>query len=991
MGEMQVFGDGALRLEEDVRVDQDGRGARAVRMRTAGWLFVCCLLAHGSGAPAWSQARNPLRLKVSGTTNTQAVLSYTAPDSGACTVKVSQQASLTPLVHDVDPALFPGSDQDTRPEAITAQTSRVFVVGKRLTQQAADGKTYSRALETYALHYYHVACGSVVMSGTFTTANIPLGMTYNDVPQVDAGNPGQWMIPTPLQDRTQTIADPQTGALLKRVSIDPDKQGSGSNGLFTSYGGFVRNCPNKLQTAPDGSHGYLCIFTQLDQGYGTLYYIIPATGEVRKLGMIYSGSANIDDDMNMASSDGANTYRSEYNGDFTAQATASFAPPVLYSSVPTGTLMHDYDSSFDPTMFNCSGAVAPAGGYVLINCLRGVQDSYGWLGVLYGGDGRVIAPGCTGGDACPRIVAAMNVTAAPETRWCMLHSIQQIPNNPLASLNFQLGHFAATYNSGNFGSAPLATHLTSAIGAGQASITVDGDPKSLDPTDTYAQSAAVGDVFYIGQSAADTITITGISSGSILHVDGDPRRRPRTVNQKIWNVTHSTATAFSAGEVVWAGCKAGFFLTYWKFLNDPHGQDTTNTNVVVDSYWDGGGHDDDGPLGRVTEYGSGWAAVYGTVIDHLNQPLSLVIDDSPGFAGVHGLDYGSTTSKHPSYQQDATQTPASEQRWFMDMMPFDGGNLFSPNPGATLVSGQLYKYILVPGAPLGRKQVATIASSGGFSLLDISGPGSLISDQPADAYKYCVANVAGECRAGSQPGDIFINAPKVQYLYCTGGDGPNPGNLDLCFGNAGTWAQGMAQVYLGTTSPDSVAHSRIVTHGLAGIKDMFYYSTAKSLPNASWALFNVGVEGVTTVNVWMAKIPPLAAQDTVDRSTFVRSPILITPPLGQHIASATIEFGYSEQGDAGQHYCTSRRETCVAVSATVNDAMPFYYAQTETYTRMPCAKSCSITLPVLPAHVAFYQVKFYDAQGVLVGPGDRGVSVEAGAVKPGGIPANAIQ
>jgi len=137
--------------------------------------------------------------------------------------------------------------------------------------------------------------------------------------------------------------------------------------------------------------------------------------------------------------------------------------------------------------------------------------------------------------------------------------------------------------------------------------------------------------------------------------------------------------------------------------------------------------------------------------------------------------------------------------------------------------------------------------------------------------------------------------------------------------------------------------------------------------------------------------PPLAAQDTVNRSTFVRSPILITPPLGQHIASATIEFGYSEQGDASQHYCTSRRETCVAVSATVNDALPFYYAQTETYTRMPCARSCSISLPVLPAHVAFYQVKFYDAQGVLVGAGDRGVSVEAGAVKPGGIPANAIQ
>src|ERR1035438_2171718 len=61
--------------------------------------------------------------------------------------------------------------------------------------------------------------------------------------------------------------------------------------------------------------------------------------------------------------------------------------------------------------------------------------------------------------------------------------------------------------------------------------------------------------------------------------------------------------------------------------------------------------------------------------------------------------YGSTTSKHPSYHQDEAQAPASELRWFMDMMPFDGGNLMSPNPGATLISGQLYKYILYPTNP----------------------------------------------------------------------------------------------------------------------------------------------------------------------------------------------------------------------------------------------------------------------------------------------------
>ncbi|MCX6627520.1 MAG: hypothetical protein NTW28_07825, partial [Candidatus Solibacter sp.] len=323
---------------------------------------------------------------------------------------------------------------------------------------------------------------------------------------------------------------------------------------------------------------------------------------------------------------------------------------------------------------------------------------------------------------------------------------------------------------------------------------------------------------------------------------------------------------------------------------------------------------------------------------------------------------------------------------------FDGGNLYSPNPGATLISGQLYKYIPVPTFPLARKQLATIASSGGWSLLDISGPGSLISDEASDSYKYCVANVAGECRAGSAPGDILINAPNVQYLYCTGGDGPSPTKRDLCVGNAGAWVQGMTQVYLGSTVADSVSHSRVVTHGLAGMKNMFYYPTAKSLPDASWALFNVGVVAGTPadqVNVWMAKLPPLSRQDEVDRSTFVRAPISISAPQGRGIASAAIEFGYTEQGGPSQYYCTSRREACVAVSATVDDTTPFYYAQTETYTRMPCAESCTITLPVLPAHVAYYQVKFYDAQGVAVALGDRGVSLEATVMKSGGVPVSA--
>lgn len=979
MNQIWALGDGALLL----------RGYK----RLAAWTFTWCLLIQCGGVSGYSQGgrgRPPqpfaydtaLSVTVTGITNTQAVLMYSVPDSGACTVKVSQQASLTPLVHDVDPTLFPGADQDTRPESIADQTYRIFVVGKRITQPASDGMKYSRALETLSTHYYQISCGTTVATGTFTTANIPLGMTYNDVPQVDATAAGQWMIPTMLQDRTQTIVDPQTGALLKRVSLDAEagNHSYGYAGAFLTDGGMNRVCSPAPTGPAQSKRGYLCVFPDYGLQYGLLYLIVPATGEVLYLGLIpHPGTMVNGSDLSLYYTQDGNTYRTTYTGNFQPVTTNAFipvSPGVLYNPIPINQLMKEFDPSFDGRYYGCSSPAAGPGQYALVQCGRSIQDSYGWVAAFYGGDGRPVTANCTAGDACPRIVAAMNVFSAPATRWCGLHNIQMIPNNPLIGLNFQQLHDP----SGLIGTALMATKLSNSIAPGDATINVDGEPISqATGGDPVRQDAAVGDVFIIGTDPSEKVRITNITA--------------LANGQRVWTVSRdSGAKAFPAGTIVWADCKAGFRLTYWKFLNDPHGQDITNNNVVADNYWDGGGHADAGPLGRVTEYGPGWGAVFGRVIDHLNEPLSLVIDDSPFFAGVHGLDYGSTTSKHPSYHQDESQTPAEELRWFLDMLAFDGGNLFSPNPGATLISGQLYKYI--PYTALARKQLATIAATGGSALLDISGPGSVISDQPSDSYKYCVANVANECWAGAAPGDILTNAPNVRALYCTGGDGPNPGNLDLCVGNAGSWAQGMTQVYLGGTSADSVSHSRVVTHGLAGIKNMFYYSTAKSLPDASWALFNVGIaigRPDDQVNVWMAKLPPLSKQDEVDRSTFVRAPIAIAAPRGVPIVSAAVEFGYREQGDAGQYYCTSRRETCVAVSGTVDDATPFYYEQTEKYTRMPCAGSCTITLPVLPGHVAYYRINFYDAQGALVWAGDRGVSVEATAAKPNGVRASANQ
>src|SRR4051812_9516228 len=86
-------------------------------------------------------------VQVRGVTSTQASLSYTAPDLNACSVEVSESPTYRPLVHDVDPALFGGSNLDTRPEGIVSGPERVFVAGKRRAEKGVDARWYSRALQ----------------------------------------------------------------------------------------------------------------------------------------------------------------------------------------------------------------------------------------------------------------------------------------------------------------------------------------------------------------------------------------------------------------------------------------------------------------------------------------------------------------------------------------------------------------------------------------------------------------------------------------------------------------------------------------------------------------------------------------------------------------------------------------------------------------------------------------------------------------------------
>ncbi len=189
--------------------------------------MVKTILASSLGAAAL--LGQSLTFKNVTTTETQAVIRYSAPNKSACTVQISESSTLSPLVHDVDPALFPGSNLDSRLGQSPISNDRVFVAGKRDAETASDGKRYSRALQAFTQHYYAVTCGASTVSGTFRTADPPLGNEYPDTLPFNPsafGNYGWPSIDWVNQDTS--YVDPLTGLLLKRASYPGFESGVGS-------------------------------------------------------------------------------------------------------------------------------------------------------------------------------------------------------------------------------------------------------------------------------------------------------------------------------------------------------------------------------------------------------------------------------------------------------------------------------------------------------------------------------------------------------------------------------------------------------------------------------------------------------------------------------------------------------------------------------------------------------------------------------------------
>ena len=904
-----------------------------------------------------------LAVNVEGTTSTQAVLSYDAPDANPCTLQVTPSAtSLAPPVYAVDPTLFPGGNSDGG----TTAGPRTFVVGKRTIATAANGNNYSLALENNTQYDFQATCGTQVFQGGFTTTNIPLGKTFGEPAIVESD--GNQIFPTIPDIRGHSLIDPMTGTLMKVLTVSTDTTSGNWDNPGWYSGGFMQAC-----SPVEVNGGYLCIVPGT-QSFSHLYWINPAGGTSHWLGVLQA-SAGSDYVRNFPGSFWdptlagtvynivqttqtpaklaliQGTFTGSTSPDVATDAVASFSwtnlTPVAGNDTLTD-LMTTFDSSYSPTNFPNCGIWAVQGNYVIFSCHYYQQNSPAWdfvadLGSKTPGSVSIVAGGLIGSN--------------PQTRWCGLHDQYFLGNVPLAGFEIH------STISGGASAGPWEVSLTSAVGSADTTFYVSGKPAT--PNAPSGQSAtlrnvAPGDIFvFAADGTNECVEITRVSGTTW------------TVQRGVYcgDFGQTTTQAHASGALLYAECSNKINQSadvWWKFLNDPHMQDASGTNYIDDST--GTCHRVSADfLGNSTGYDicSGWTVRTGFPNSLLQDP-SFVLDESPAFAGIVPLAAGNSYQKHPSYSQiDAT---TDEQKWFLDVLPLQG--IIYSTDSAVNVASDLYQYQLGSGHQFSTA-LPYFALSGDRLLKDISGPGSAIDGTAADNYEFCVAQNPNECVSGSSAGNIYFNVPALVDSYCAAQAAPGT-VADICIQNTSAYGESLVQMGLtladqtGTTkywsglntpSANSIpvygaGRSRVLLSPtmLGNYRMVGGFTNGRALPDASWAL--VPALSPITSNVtnppkriFLVKIPPQPPVDGIDRSNYVPVPIQV--PTVTSAATAKVFYGYEEDGARSAFYCTQQPDPC-SVSSVPGSL---------------------VNLPGVPQRVLFYEVEYLDNSGNVLGKG----------------------
>jgi len=307
-------------------------------------------------------------LRVLGTTATQALIAYTAPDGNACTIQASQSSTLTPLALDVDPGTFLNSNLDlSRPSTVTAGLSRTVVLGQRAAQYATAGtysgvRHYSRALQAYTPYFITITCPSTGDTATlpFTTNNIPLGQTYGDPWLSDPSHPGDQPWPEWLGGLTpESFIDPLTGTYQYRIGLRGNAWSYWTGAFGSAFnqgqtnpcdtaGPWTSPCnvtAGSGNTTVGASTAPLVIRPFLNATYGTTWY--GSQNTIDQLSVLLTGYANSTTtsyrvlDICLSLNGGASCASSTQQttmGSTSGQQTVGQAPASIWATAQFGTI-----------------------------------------------------------------------------------------------------------------------------------------------------------------------------------------------------------------------------------------------------------------------------------------------------------------------------------------------------------------------------------------------------------------------------------------------------------------------------------------------------------------------------------------------------------------------------------------------------------------------------------------------------------------------------
>ena len=896
-------------------------------------------------------------------TSKQMMVSYTAPDTNVCTVEVSESPSYSPLVDDVNSSLFSGSNLDSRSGSLgMGATDRTFLVGTApdmkgmISNLASDAKRYGRLLQPGTTYYVRVTCGATVATGSITTKNRPLGITRSfERPMASAG---VYAYPTlDESNRNQTLSDPSTGIKLRKLT-NPSEDTTGGQITTMASGAPWAFAQSTIHDSHNTS-GYISAWPT-EGGSSRLYFVTDT--ESRFLGSphLFGGQLpGFNSGMFFPASNphfGTDPTQLFYlavdgtDGNGNAQVVKCQLPPsgdtVYDSSAASGASapctfsnltssnnitaqLVAFDPTFDPTKFNIGSNQVVQGNYLLFTALRGNQDSYGWIGAI----DLTTTPATVVGFAP---LWQRGGSGALSFRWCAIHT-----GHPALGAGAKMSFTAKSMYQSGVGMGPYTVTLNGAINDSQMTVTLSSNT----PTSPFADT-----------------TLYAIAAGDEILVDSEVMYLGSFVSGTTWNIaTRGTAGTHAAahnnGATVLMSCRchnpndfAQVGPSWWDFINDPHGTDTTGTYLITQ-------------LGNATQYSghegfansrgiaeTGYAAFIGPA---MTNNTVFTISDSPDFAGANKTASGNSWQKHDAPPQQSNADSAQSLVWGLDSVALDADPELQQT-SLTNITGSLWKFVNT-NYTLHRKQLAMLALVGSHPLLDISSTaiGDVLTGAVGDNYKYCVANAVNECRTGSAVGDIYFNAPNVTggatcYGAMSWGD-----TSKVCIGHVP--AIGDTIVQIGIVENDlNGKWFRALSDGLMPPKIMNTSSDSHTTPDGRWAtVFNYPPSG--NYSILLAKAPPWPGYDGINRNTFIQRTVSLAGPAAT--VTALTEFGYDTN-----FYCTSRNEVCV--SAQNNN--PYFFAS-ESYTRISCAGGiCTNTIPIIPDRTVYYRHKFYDGSGSLI-------------------------